>query len=279
MVIQGPSPPEANRIDPQALDGAVRYSICTLLTRPAEYRQMIDSFIARGFTPPLCEYLYIDNSRDNQLDAYAGINLFLRAARGRFVILCHQDVELLDDGRERLDAVIEELERSDPAWALCGNAGATSFGVIALRITDRYCVDGKVNGPFPARCFSLDENFIMVRAEANLALPGDCRGFHLYGTELCLMAEMLGWNAYAVDFHLRHNGGGAKGPDFNEQKQRLLDRYRVLLRSRWLTTPTTDLFLSKSALLNKILNHHRIYGAVTYLSRARHSWRQRGDRP
>jgi hypothetical protein len=257
----------------------VDYSICTLVTAPDEYRRMVDSFVGGGFASPQCEYLFIDNSSGNQVDAYAGINLFLRQARGRHVILCHQDVELLTDGRARLDTLIAELDRTDPSWALGGNAGGVGFGVIALRITDRYCVDGNFNGPFPARCNSLDENFIVVRAAANLALPNGHDGFHLYGTELCLMAEVLGWTAYVVDFHLRHHGKAAKGPEFVVQKQQLIDRYRNFFRSRWITTPTTDLFLSRWAACNRILNHHRAYDLVKRVARASRAWTGRRAQP
>ncbi len=71
--------------------GQVKYSICTLVTNPGEYNEMLDSFIAAGFTAGDCEYLCIDNSGGNTLDAFAGGNLFLDTAQGRYVILCHQD--------------------------------------------------------------------------------------------------------------------------------------------------------------------------------------------
>ncbi len=96
-----------------------------------------ESFEAHGFTAPDCEFLFIDNSAGNRLDIYAGSNLFLRTARGRYVVLCHQDMELLADGRARLEAVIAELGRLDPGWGLFGNAGGVRAGKLAVRITDR----------------------------------------------------------------------------------------------------------------------------------------------
>ncbi len=56
----------------------------------------------------------------------------------------------------------------------------------------------------PIRVGSLDENFIVVKRQANLALSHDMSGFHLYGTDLCIIADILGRTSYVVDFHLCH---------------------------------------------------------------------------
>ena len=234
--------------------GRRRFSICTIVTRPEQYRAMVESFVRRGFEGADCEFLHVDNSAGNRFDAHAAYNLFLDMAGGDYVILCHQDVELIEDGRARLDAVIAELDGLDPAWGLFGNAGGAQFGKLAIRITDPHGTDTAKGGPFPVRCATLDENFIVVRRAARLALPRDRGGFHFYGTELCLMAEILGWNAYVVDFHLRHYGAGVLGADFLAQLNQVLDKYQRVLRSRFLTTTCVDLFVSSSRLLNMVMN-------------------------
>lgn len=248
-----PTPPAA-AVDGAPAADAPAYSICTFVTRPAQYAAMRASFAAGGFVPADCEYLFIDNADGNRLDAYQGINLFLRAARGRHVVLCHQDVELIADGRARLDAVLAELERRDPAWGICGNAGGIAPGKLAIRISDPHGEDVARNGPFPVRVASLDENFLVVRRAANLALPRDRAGFHLYGTELCLIAERLGWHAYVVDFHLRHHGRGNMDAMFRRQLTELVDGTAAAFRPRWIGAPCTDMFLSGSRLLNRLGN-------------------------
>jgi len=94
------------------------YSIATLVTDGRLYRELQESFRAGGFAAPDCEFLSIDNSGPLQVSAYEGLNRMLADARGRYVVLCHQDVRLLTDGRARLDALLAELEAHDPAWAL-----------------------------------------------------------------------------------------------------------------------------------------------------------------
>ncbi len=246
--------PFTEAADARLAAGGVRYSICTLVTRMEEYGRMARSFQDHGFTPPECEYLYLDNGAGNRFDAFAGCNLFLAAARGEYVILCHQDIELLEDGRERLDARLAELTRHDPGWGLAGNAGGCGPGRLALRISDPHGEDTSLGGPFPVRVGSLDENFIIVRRAANLGLSRDLAGFHLYGTDLCLVAGLLGRSAYVVDFHLRHHSPGRTSADFQAARRRLIEKYRAAFRPRWIATTCTTIFLSSSRLLNALAN-------------------------
>src|SRR5215218_6752210 len=99
-------PPDTEPADARIATGKIRYSVCTIVTRPKEYSEMVASFRAKGFTAEDCEFLYLDNSEANRFDAFAGYNVFLTASKGENVILCHQDVLLLRDGRAELDAAL-----------------------------------------------------------------------------------------------------------------------------------------------------------------------------
>ena len=114
---------------------------------------------------------------------------------------------------------------------------------LAIRITDRYGQDQQ-SGPFPARVSAVDENFIVVRRDANLAVSNNLRGFHLYGADLCIIAEILGYTCYAIDFHLERKGEGTMGPDYYALRSDLLGKYEKALRPRWITTTTTFFKLS-----------------------------------
>jgi len=221
------------------------YSFCTLVTDPSEYKLMVTAFLAKGFHTSDCEFLYIDNSDSNIFDAYAGYNIFLQVARGKHLILCHQDILPIDDDRARLDHLLEELNRRDPNWGLCGNAGNTP-STRAVRISDPWGSDQRVGGPFPIRVTSLDENFIVVRRDANLALSHDLRGFHWYGSDLCIVADILGWNAYVIDFHLQHKSGGNPDNQFVAIRERLRVKYRRAFRSRWIHGTVQSIFISAS---------------------------------
>jgi hypothetical protein len=229
------------------------YSICTLVTRPLEYQQMYDGFVNHGFSPEDTEYLWVDNSVHSKMDAYAAYNAFLIQAKSPYIILCHQDIQLLQDDRKRLDQIISELNRLDPHWGLFGNSGPRLDGIFAARITDPHVPDRTLGGPLPARVVNLDENFIVVRRSANLALSHNLCGFHLYGPDLCLVAEILGVHAYVVDFHLHHKSGGCHSKSYYQSRTAFRKKYDRVFRPRWIQIPTLrPVFLSGIPALSEV---------------------------
>lgn len=258
-----PIPDFAVSVPSREVQKRPRFSICTLVTRHSEYAGMVRSFVDHGFTPDDCEYLYLDNSESNRFDAFRGYNLFLSAARGDFIILCHQDILLLEDGRPELEQRLKELTGHDPKWALCGNGGGVSFNRIAICVSDPYG-DNQIEGPFPARVTALDENFIVARRDANLAMSHDLSGFHFYGADLCIVADLLGRTAWVIDFHLRHNSRGTPDTSFYRQRKDIARKYRRALRPRWVATTVTYFFLSGSPIASRLLTS-RVIGIPRYL--------------
>jgi len=104
------------------------FSVCTMVTDRAEYADMRADFAAHGFDHETCEFLSIDNSQGNVADAYVAVNEFLQTAQGQYVVLCHSDIVLLDDGRARLEECLRQLEADAPFWAIAGNAGMSRSG-------------------------------------------------------------------------------------------------------------------------------------------------------
>lgn len=240
---------ENNRIREVSVltESEIVYSFCSLVTDLAEYRAMVDAFRAKGFTSVDCEFLYVDNSETNRLDAFVAYNRFLQLARGRYIVLCHQDILPLQDGRERLDFLLDELSAKDANWALCGNAGGQTNGEYVVRITHGNAHNMTVGGPCPARVMSLDENFIVARRDANLALSHDLSGFHWYGSDLCIIADILGWHAYVIDFHIYHRSTGNMKEDYRAKATAFREKYAYAFRSRWQYVPTRyNLYISSS---------------------------------
>ncbi len=236
------SPPRDLREPNDAPD----FSVCTLVTSPAEYREMVASFRAGGFDDG-CEYIFADNSAGNGQDAFRGLNALVAASAGRYVILCHQDVRLISDGRSALAERLRELDRLDPDWALAGNAGFTADRDWRVRITDRFGDDQK-SPALPARVVSLDENFIVLKRSVNLGPSFDVSGFHMYGVDLCVQAAMRGCSAFVVDFHLRHLGRGAIDASFYAILESLEEKYRNFFRTRTIQTTCTKMVLTHSRL-------------------------------
>lgn len=221
--------------DEPGIEAQHRYSICTLVTDHAQYDELRASFRAGGFDAPSTEYLFIDNSGRQEACAYRGGNELLAAARGGYVVLCHQDVRLMGEGRGALDSCLADLDARDPAWAVAGNAGGIRPGALAIRITDPHGTNQR-RGHLPCRVASLDENFLVVRRSARVGFSRDLSGFHFYGADLCLAADVMGYSSYVIDFHLRHLSPGKKTADFYAAEAAFRAKWGRALRARWLQT-------------------------------------------
>lgn len=221
------------------------FSICTLMTRPDQYAQMVQSYRNAGFGED-CEYLCIDNSEENVYDAFNGYNTFLVEAQGEYIILTHQDVILCFDDRRHLEERLRELNELDPAWGVCGNSGGVALGENAVRISDPHGENCSI-GTFPQRVVSLDENFMVARRSANLCLSRDMTGYHMYGPDLCTMADIKGDHCYVIDFHLRHLSAGTLDASFRASADAFTRKYARAFRPRWVQTSVTAVFLSGEA--------------------------------
>lgn len=218
-----------------------QYSICTLVTDQEQYQEMMESFIQAGFNTTLCEFLIADNTRGNQFEAYRALNRFLQEAQGRYIIVCHQDILINYDQEAVLKERISELERLDQRWGVAGNAGARDLYHMAMVITQNNTLIRK--GNFPSKVISLDENFLLIKAEANLAVSGDMSGFHLYGTDICLIADCMGWNSYVIDFNISHESSGRMNSSFHEISKQLQKKYQRFFRGRYIKTTITRFYL------------------------------------
>lgn len=263
-------PDFARNLTDVVLDGPA-YSFCTLVSRPAQYAQMLASFQTAGFTQADCEFLYIDNSTINHGDGYQGLNRLIAAARGRHIVLCHQDL-LAIAPRARLDECLAGLDALSHDWAVVGNSGHDHRGRKRQRLTDRYGYD-MTAGPLPARVVSLDENFLLIRRDAGLGFSHDLSGFHLYGTDLCLQAELRGRSAWVVDFHLEHLGQGRVDASFAVCLLGFSQKYRRALRSHSVTTPSAQVIVGRfdpnawlrAYKLRNTVNGQRPFAAVRHL--------------
>jgi hypothetical protein len=226
---------------------AFAFSICTLTTRLEEYHEMVASFLAAGFTQHECEFLYIDNSKETNTDAYTGINWFLSHAQGEYIILCHQDVLINKDNVHDLRKKLAGLDKLDPNWAICGNAGAAGPNYIVYHISYPDNVF-KSKGKFPLKVSALDENFLVLKKSAALSTSANLSGFHLYATDLCFHAELKGYSAYVIDFNLTHKSYGNRDHIFEHSCQDFSEKYNHFFRDRWIQTPSAHFFLSGSKL-------------------------------
>jgi hypothetical protein len=244
--------PIATRISNENLD-CYKYSVCTLVTKLEEYEEMQLSFIAAGFDPIFTEFLYIDNSKSNEFDGFSGLNKFLLEAKGTYIILCHQDILLINDNLNVLESRMSALDLLDNKWAILSNAGASKIKHEVFTVTESDYVLKK-KGIFPTQVKSVDESFILLKRNANLSLSSDLAGFHLYGTDICMIASMLGYNSYVIDFNILHKSKGKVDHHFIEIREKLILKYTHLFKGSYYQTTNTSFYISSLHWVNKLLN-------------------------
>lgn len=235
------------------------FSICTLVTNKEEYAIMKQSFEDGGFTEG-CEYIIADNSNGNRFNAYEAIRRFLSEAQGRYIIIVHQDVRCIDK-KEQLEKCLSVLTALDANWAVAGNAGGIGYHQFAHYINNA----GRIikTTQLPAKVSSLDENLLIVKKKALLTVSADIKTFHLYGTDICIIADFLGYSCYVIPFMVKHLSlGNLK--DLKKHVGEFVNLYGKKIRSRYVETTCTKFYLSNSVSKNSIYNSTVIFALVKF---------------
>jgi hypothetical protein len=169
----------------------------------------------------------------------------LDKAATSLVVLAHQDVYFPSGWLHKVSEAVTRISETDPQWAVLGVWGVTTSGDRAGHV---YCaglrkeLGRKFDGGAAVR--TLDEAVLIVRAPSSLRFDPGLKGFHLYGTDLCLTAASHGLGCYAISAYCVHNTNGYK----------LLPaqfwRNCLYLRSKWrsqlpITTPCIDITASR----------------------------------
>lgn len=234
-----------------------KITFCTLVTRKAEYLEMVASAKKSGFDTEDVEFLYFNNAESNDFDGFNGLNRAIKEAQGEYLIICHQDVLFNFDSREDLQLRLDQLSILDPDWAVAGNAGRNKHGKHFVRITDPHG-DNINEGPFPQEVISIDENFFIINQKMNLAASYGLKGFHLYGLDICQNAFYLGLKCYVIDFHLFHKSGGNPDKTYSDLQRDYIQLVKKRKAGQWYFPMCSVFFISSNTILNWLLNIKRI---------------------
>jgi hypothetical protein len=248
------------------------YTFCTLVTDHQLYSGFVDSAKTAGFSED-CEFLTVDNTGATQTDAYSGLNSMIEQSRGKILILCHQDILFDFDDRKALEDRLRELEQQDPHWGVCGVAGRPENGRTQVtRITVKFGDDQRV-GEFPSQVVCLDECILITKRSSGVRLSRDVSGFHLYGTDICLIAGLLGYKAFVINFHLRHLGAANMGSSYDDAYNDFKRKWSFALRDRYIRTTALPIFLTGR---REPLNVRDLRGWIARQAQKYH-WRYRGE--
>lgn len=244
---------QLNRIEKNARY-RYRFSFGTLLTNESEYAAMRQSFEQCGFGSD-CEFLVADNSKGNQLDAYEAIRRFLQEADGEYVILVHQDVRCVDN-RSVLEARLAELEQRDAQWAVAGNAGGIGYKQFVHYLDNNGKI--KMDQRVPITVSSLDENLLIVKNGKGITVSADIGDFHFYGTDICQVAQFLGYRCYVIGFMVQHLSSGNLEKMYAHQPA-FIEAYGRKLQHRFVQTTCTKFYLSHSPARNRFFNQSFVF--------------------
>lgn len=234
-----------------------KFTFCTLVTRPDEYKEMVTSAEQKGFLANDVEFLYFDNKNSNQFDGFSGINRAIKEAQGEYLIFCHQDILFKYDHRQKLEACLKQLNALDENWAVAGNAGRTIYGKHVVRITDPHG-ENIQDGPFPQQVMSVDENFFIINQKVNIASSYLLNGFHLYGLDLCQNAQHLGFKSYVIDFHLYHKSAGKVDHSYYDLQKKYIKIQQYRKAQQWFFPMCSNFFVSSNAFFNMLINQKKI---------------------
>jgi len=134
-----------------------------------------------------------------------------RRVNGDVVCFIHQDVYLPSGWVQDVLDTLETLASIDKDWGVVGvygvDIGGERHGWIYSSGLRR--VLGRAF-EVPQRVRTLDEVVIITRRGTNLWFDEALRGFHLYGTDICLQAEEHGRRNYVVPAFCIHNSNGIR---------------------------------------------------------------------
>jgi hypothetical protein len=243
------------------------FSIATIVSKWSEYEVMKTSFEKAGFTND-CEYLVADNTRDNVYDAFTAINYFKQAAQGRYLIVVHQDVVCVDT-KEQLLVILEKLTAADNNWAVAGNAGYNGYHQPRMHIT--YGANKVTTTGLPARVQSLDENLLLINNSKLITVAAHIKGFHLYGTDICLRAALQSYTAYVIPFMVHHlSMGNLK--DLDSFIPQFLNAYQNYLPGQFMQTTCTRFYIGGGQKKRVLYNRKFFFFFVKLAERLKQSW-------
>lgn len=230
------------------------FHVVTLTNDPAQYAAMRQSFEAAGFTEERARYTIYDNSFENRHDPYAILHGLADDGPEPYVIFCHQDIRLdLGHGYEQLSAQASLLDARYPRWAAAGNAGFNHGDRMYAHLNEPAGAFREANLPLKTR--SLDENFLLLRRRGKtpFSSPG-LRGFHLYGTDVCLNAIARGGSAHIIDFLLTHlSSGNPNTPSFRAAVTQLVAHWNRYFLVAFVKTPCTEFSLTCNRFIRYLL--------------------------
>lgn len=135
-------------------------------------------------------------------------NEAIKEATGDILVFIHQDVYLPQDWLDNVLAAIAQLDRRGIRWGTLGCYGVRKQSEGGMGLGQVYSTGWGLQGrpisdPEPVQ--TLDEIVLITRASNGLTFDSSLPSFHLYGTDLCLIAGARGFQNFVIPAFCVHN--------------------------------------------------------------------------
>lgn len=221
----------------------VDVSFVTCVNNLSQYIRLVVGSLFMNNTGCNYEIIPIMNF-GNPYSAASALNLGISKARGKIIVLCHQDVLFYENWVDTMFERINKIEQSCPEWGVLGTAGITTKDVTVGVV---YNLRGKMQWSSTRKAVvsqvqTVDEHCMIIRKNSKLRFDDKrLNGFHLYGAEICLMALSRGMRNYGIVCPLTHSGKSGSLASGKKEFMRLLN----VLANKWrkkfpiIRTPTS----------------------------------------
>jgi len=221
----------------------IKLSVCSL-SRSEQTANSLRAQVGTVF-PTDSEFLILDNSA-GEWDCYGAIRHFLREARGDLIVLIHDDVEFGGLSASLLLERIREVSSKDPVASLFGVAGI-SFKE-HRGIGHFYDANSEQNWGFhdDGKASSLDECFLVIKNGQGINVSKELKGYHFYGTDLCLNTMTLGLSCYVIDYPVIHKSAGSMNESFFAARDEFEEHLQRQSLNRLVRTTCTVFYGAKN---------------------------------
>jgi hypothetical protein len=255
----------ARRMD--AVPAAEAVDVFTFVTDEEQYDGMLASFTAAGFD----KCATFTRLTDAETEPFAAVNEIAAKPGARYALLCHQDIRFAADVTVAdLFARLRELELADPAWVVAGPAGVNADLEVVRRVIDPF--GGHTDHRLPVRAMSLDELFLLMNRRNSPCTTPTLRGFHFYGTDLCLRALRAGGSAWVIDVPVLHSlekeprspaAEALVSEQYAAARAAFLQAWNEEFRFRYIGTTVEGLAVGRSRLAQATIGSSRVLAWVT----------------
>jgi hypothetical protein len=143
---------------------------------------------------------------ENFDSASKAYNEAMDRASNDLLVFAHQDVYFPDGWFSALSATIAALDRQHIRWGVLGSFGSSRsiHGGAGRVYTNGRGLHGN-SIQEPTEIETLDEIVLVLRKSSGLRFDESLPNFHLYGTDICLIAQEAGYRNFAIPGLCIHN--------------------------------------------------------------------------